>query len=287
MAITEVQAFTTEDHEYLLHGDRSLTLRLMRPDNATACPVIVDLHGGGWGKGDLSECGTRDAVFAEAGIAMAALDFRQADDGYPSSSIDINAAIRWLKTHAIDLGLDARRVGILGQSSGGHLAMLAAMRPQEPRYNIAAVDGATADASVCCVGMMWPVINPLSRYRRVVGLRAAGNPPGWVADLPERHDTYWVTEAAMEEGNPMLALERGEPVETPPAIWFQGQPDPVHDYRDPDSPVDLNEPERFVQNYKAAGGTIDLVHVEQPERSNPDLLGPLLGFFRANLGLSD
>ena len=37
----------------------------------------------------------------------------------------------------------------------------------------------------------------------------------------------------MEEGNPMLALERGEDVETPPAIWFQGRPDPVHEYRDP------------------------------------------------------
>ena len=38
----------------------------------------------------------------------------------------------------------------------------------------------------------------------------------------------------MAEGNPMLILERGEKVLTPPAIWIQGQPDIVHDYRDPD-----------------------------------------------------
>lgn len=82
----------------------------------------------------------------------------------------------------------------------------------------------------------------------------------------------------------MLALERGEGVELLPAIWFQGQPDPVHDYRDPDSPLDLNEPERFVENYRKAGGTMDLVHVEQANRSDPSLLGPLVEFFRKNLG---
>ena len=41
----------------------------------------------------------------------------------------------------------------------------------------------------------------------------------------------------MAEGNPMLALERGETVMLPPAIWFQGQGDTLHDYRDADSPV--------------------------------------------------
>ena len=79
----------------------------------------------------------------------------------------------------------------------------------------------------------------------------------------------------MEEGNPMLALERGEGVEILSAIWFQGQPDPVHDYRDPKSPLDVNEPERFVGNYRKAGGAIEIAHVEQSNRSDPSLLGPL------------
>jgi len=285
MTVAETPIITTTDHEYVRHGDRPMMLRLFRPEGVGPFPVIVDLHGGCWAKGELGECATRDTVFAEAGIAAAALDFRQGGDQYPSSLVDANAAIRWLRAHAAELDLDASRVGILGQSSGGHLAMLTAMRPADPRYGAAAIDGATTgDATVRCVGMMWPVINPLSRYRRVVGLRAAGDPPKWVADLPERHDLYWVTEAAMEEGNPMLALERGESVVTPPALWFQGQPDPVHDYRDAESPLDLNEPERFAANYRKAGGTIDIVHVEQTERSNPATLGPLVQFFRQHLG---
>jgi acetyl esterase/lipase len=285
VALTEDRTCTTEDLEYLRHGDRPLLLRLCRPAGAGPFPVIVDLHGGGWGKGDRSECGVRDAVLAEAGIAAAALDFRQAGDGYPSSSADINYALRWLKANAAELGLDAGRVGILGQSSGGHLAMLAAMRPRDPRYTAIPIDGAAGaiDATVACVGVMWPVINPLSRYRRVVALRQAGDPPGWVGDLPERHDSYWVTEANMEEGNPLLALERGEAVETPPAMWFQGRPDPVHDYRDPESPVALNEPERFAARYRKAGGAIEIVRVEQAARSQADTFAPLARFFARHL----
>lgn len=275
---------TTEDIEIYRHGDRPMIIRLIRPDGEGPHPVIVDLHGGGWGKGHPSECTARGEVFAQNGMASAGLDFRQASDRYPSSLEDINYAIRWLKVHADELHLDAGRVALLGQSSGGHLAMLAAMRPDDPRYTALKVEGASGDvdASVRCVGMMWPVINPLSRYRRVVRLLEAGDPPDWVGDLRERHHAYWVDEETMDEGNPMLALERGEDLVILPSIWMQGQPDPVHDYRDPDSPLDLNEPERFVENYRKAGGMMSIYHVEQANRSDPALLGPMVDFFKAN-----
>lgn len=286
MAENASKELVTEDIEIYRHGDRPMIIRLIRPATGGPYPAIVDLHGGGWCKGHPSECTVRGEVFAAAGIASAALDFRQAADMYPSSLEDVNYAIRWLKAHAEELRLDADRIGLLGQSSGGHLAMLTAMRPADPRYLALPLEGDApdVDASARCVGVMWPVINPLSRYRRVVSLREAGDPPAWVGDLEERHHIYWVNEENMQEGNPMLALERGEGVELLPAIWFQGQPDPVHDYRDPDLPLDLNEPERFVENYRKAGGTMDLVHVEQANRSDPSLLGPLVDFFRKNLG---
>lgn len=282
---TETLNYTAEDIEYLHHGDRPMALRLFRPTGAGPFPVVLDLHGGAWTDGDLNGCVARDQVLAEAGIAAAALDFRQAGDGYPSSLADINYAVRWLKAHSTDLRVDRDRVGIVGQSSGGHLAMLSAMRPQDPRYASIALDaGATpVDARVRCVGMLWPVINPLSRYRRVRRLRDEGNPPAWVGNLPERHDIYWQTERAMDEGNPMLAFERGETVETPPALWVQGRPDPVHDYRDPDSPLDLNEPERFAENYRRAGGDIEVLYIDQDVRSTNASFDPLATYLRQHL----
>ena len=72
-------------------------------------------------------------------------------------------------------------VGLSGQSSGGHLAMLVAMRPHDPRYAaIPLPAGSPAlDASVRCVVMSWPVINPLSRYRHAKRAEASANPPDW------------------------------------------------------------------------------------------------------------
>ncbi len=260
---------TIEDHEYLRHGDRAMMLTLYRPAGAGPFPFVIDLHGGAWNKGDRGECAARCTLLAQQGIAAAALDFRHAEDGYPSSSVDINYAVRWLKAKASSLGLDPARAGLIGQSSGGHLAMLAAMRPDDPRYAAIALPGdlEAQNASVQCVVMTWPVINPLSRYRHALRGRASANPPSWIGDIPERHDIYWGSEEAMAEGNPTLALERGEAVRTPPALWIQGRPDPVHDYNDPDSAFDGNEPDRFVAGYRAAGGKIDIREIDQATRA--------------------
>jgi acetyl esterase len=282
---TTTADFVTEIVDCRPGGDRSMRMLITRPAGAGVRPVVLDLHGGGWGGKSMEECGDRDAVFAEAGIIGSALDFRHGADGYPTSLEDINYAIRWLKANATDLGINPGRVALCGQSSGGHLAMLAAIRPNDPRYKAIplASGAATVDASVVCVGMAWPVINPLSRYRHALRARAADPAVEWVGDLPERHETYWQTEAAMTEGNPLLALQRNEAVATPPALWVQGDPDIVHDYRDPDSPVDLNEPERFAQNYRAAGGTIDVRYVDFDSRESNTSHDPLAAFFRQHL----
>jgi acetyl esterase len=276
--------FTTQDHDYVRHGDRALKLRVFKPQGPGPFPAVVDLHGGAWCNGDLTECQARDEVLARAGLAAVALDFRHGADGYPSSLVDINYAIRWVKAHAADLNVRSDRVALCGQSSGGHLAMLAAMRPSDPRYTAQALPAGSpaVDATVAAVAMTWPVINPLSRYRHARRALDSANPPAWVGNIPQRHETYWKTEAAMAEGNPVLALETGEAVQTPPALWVQGKPDPVHDYRDPDSPVDANEPERFANGYRKAGGRIELQYIDYATRATASN-EPVLRFLLAEL----
>ena len=258
------QDITVEDIEYLRHGDRPLLMRLMRPVGAEPLPVVLDLHGGAWTEGDRRSCAMRDEILARAGIASAALDFRQGTDGYLASMADLNYAVRWLKAQAPSLALDANRMGFTGASSGGHLAMLAAMRPTDPRYTaipLAGIDG-HYDARVRAVGVVAPVINPLSRYRRAVRAKQSPNSPAWAGRIPALHDAYWRTEEAMAEGSPTLILERGEAVEMPPVLYIQGRPDAAHIYRDPEGGDDANEPERFVRLYRARGGTIDFRYVD-------------------------
>jgi len=241
-----------EDVEYIRHGDTPLLARLFRPRGSGPFPLILEAHGGAWCNGDRLSNTVVNEALARSGVVVAALDFRMPPVApYPASLADINYAIRWAKSRAAEWGSRAGRVGLLGNSSGAHQAMLCAMRPRDARYAaLPLAGGAAADARVRCVVLCWPVIDPLARYHYAKRLKASGQPYPEVIDrvLP-CHDRYWVTEEAMAEGNPVLALERGERVETPPALYLQGTRDAAHPRPDLD---------RFVAQYRTAGGQVEL-----------------------------
>jgi len=275
-------SFTTQDVAYLSHGDRKIMARSFTPDGAGPFACFVDLHGGAWNNGDLADRTGLGEYLAARGVAMVTLNFRHGPDGYPSSLADINYGVRWVKAHARDLRIDPARVAIGGASSGGHLAMLVAMRPNDPRYKAISCVGCD-DASVRGVFMQWPVINPLSRYRHAKRLVAAGDPPAWAVGMDKKHDIYWHTEAEMAEGNPILILERGEKVVMPPAVWLQGRPDLTHDYHDPDSDFPGNEPERFVSNYRKAGGEIEIAYFDNAARNTEVTHAPIHAFMQKHV----
>jgi acetyl esterase len=271
-------AYSTETVEYIRHGDTPYMAKLYTPSGDGPFPMVIDLHGGAWCNGDLADCDERDKVLAASGLIVAAINFRHGADGYPTSLADINYAVRWMKANAKKLNGRADAVGLSGTSSGGHLAMLAAMRPFDPRYT--AVPGpAGVDGTVQAVVMQWPVISPISRYHHARRLRDGGNPPAWVGNIPDRHELYWKTEAAMSEANPIGILERGEKVVTVPSLWIQGQPDPTHDYRDPESPVPWNEPLRFSLNYRKAGGFIETLYIDDATKRGNASHEPTAAFF--------
>ena len=286
--------FDVQDVEYLRHGDKPLLARVFKPRGEGPFPALVDLHGGAWCLSSRLSDKLRHEMLAGHGYVVVSLDWRVGREGaYPKSLEDINYAVRWVKANAKELKTRADLVGISGQSSGGHLAMLAAMRPRDPRYmKIPLPAGSPAvDATVKCVVMSWPVINPLGRYRYAKRQGALPNPPSWPPDIMDRHHQFWGDEANMSEGSPMLMLERGEKVELPPAIWHQGRGDMMHDYKDEDFKGADTEAPRFAWNYRKAGGTIELCYFDtdrQPGHS-PDLnnIGDtferMLGFLGKNL----
>src|SRR6266851_861281 len=203
---TRTTEFDVDDVEYLSHQGKPLLARVFKPRGAGPFPAMVECHGGAWCMSDRTTEKLRHQFMAAHGIVSIALDFRSGnEDPYPASVQDINYAVRWAKRNARELRSRPDLVGLSGQSSGGHLAMLVAMRPHDPRYAaIALPAGSTAqDASVQCVIMSWPVINPLSRYRHAKRSLAAG--ADWGKPIIPRHDSYWRSEANMAEGNPMLA----------------------------------------------------------------------------------
>ena len=246
-------AIDVTDIEYLRHGDKPLLARLYKPRGTGPFPIIVDLHGGAWCKKDrMSDAGT-DEPLAKSGVIVVALDFRMPPDaGYPASLADVNYAIRWCKAHAAEWNGRADRVGVLGVSSGGHQAMLAAMRPADMRYAALPLAGKSAvDAKVHCAVMCWPVIDPLGRYQYAKAAQK-GNDEKLKKSADEWvicHDKYWGSEAAMTEGNPTLALERGEKTDLPPVLYLQGTADIAHPKPNRD---------QFIASYRKAGGRVDL-----------------------------
>jgi acetyl esterase/lipase len=240
-----------EDVEYIRHGGTPLLVRLYRPSGPGPFPIMVELHGGAWCRQDrLADVLIHESL-AKSGVVVAAPDFRQPPVApYPASFQDIHYAIRWLKSRAAELGSRPDMVGSMGNSSGGHQAMLLAMRPFDARYGaLPQPAGSTADATVRCVILTSPVIDPLGRYHYAKKLKASGPPYPPLVDVLPCHDAYWQTEAAMEEGSPASALERGETVEMPPVLYLQGTDDLAH----PRPHLD-----RFVAAYRKAGGSVDV-----------------------------
>src|ERR1700692_2295134 len=164
---TKTTEFDMEDVEYLRHGDKPLLARVFTPRGAGPFPALVECHGGAWCMSDRKTEHLRHEFMASHGIVSIALDFRSGDtDPYPASVQDINYAVRWAKAHARELKTRPDLVGISGQSSGGHLAMLVAMRPHDSRYAaIPLPPGSAAQgASVRCVALSRAGVNSLLRY---------------------------------------------------------------------------------------------------------------------------
>ena len=116
--MTATHDITVEDVEYLRHGTGPLLARIFRPRAGGPFPMVVDLHGGAWCRGDRLNDAPINEALARSGVVVAALDFRMPPVApYPASLQDIHYAIRWLKTRATSLGGRADRVGVLGVSS--------------------------------------------------------------------------------------------------------------------------------------------------------------------------
>lgn len=93
----------------------------------TASPLLIYIHGGGWYSGSKNTgAGQQDiAEFVKHGYTVAALDYRLAPRyKYPAQLEDVRCAIEFLRANAERWGIDKNRVGVFGDSAGGHLAAM-------------------------------------------------------------------------------------------------------------------------------------------------------------------
>jgi len=130
---------TISDHSFISSPDgNSIKVQFIRPDSDGTLPCVYYIHGGGmqsmscyygnyraWGR-----------IIAAQGVAVAMVDFRNALTPssaeevapYPAGLNDCVSGIQWLHEHAADLGVDAGRIIVAGESGGGNLTLATGLR---------------------------------------------------------------------------------------------------------------------------------------------------------------
>jgi len=250
-----------EDVEYGGPDGARLLARIYRPAGATGpWPTLVDVHGGAWAYFDRTVDAYIDTALAACGMVVVALDFRQAPHRYPAAVADIVAGIRFVKANADRLGVTPEPLGVVGGSSGGHLALLAALRPAAAEYAstpyLGQNDGLT-DARVDYVLALWPIADPLARYRYLLERIAQPTPVRDRFFMPERlkegHDLFFADEATMAAASVPRIVAGGEAEQLPP-LWVG------HGVLDENVTLDMTQ--HLVDAYRAAGGQVELALFE-------------------------
>ena len=130
------------------------------PATATPAPLVVWIHGGGFMFGDrryLPETLRPNQVFdalLDAGLAVATIDYRHALEApFPAQLHDAKAAVRYLRAHADELGISTERIGVMGESAGGHIAALVGLTAH--RADLEGTHGVVGPSSAVDVVVDW------------------------------------------------------------------------------------------------------------------------------------
>ena len=252
-----------DDTAFARPAGAPLLARIYRPrgEPAARLGAVVYVHGGAWARLDRTADPIMCGALAAAGLVVVALDFRQAPDHrYPAASADVAAGVRYTRAHAGRLGVDPSRIGMLGSSSGGLLSLLHAVKPAAREHAGTPIimpdgrlDGAPTDASVAFVAALYPVADPLARYRYALSREDEPPPPsGFDAKrLIASHRAFFADEAAMAAVSVTRIVEAGEATALPP-LWV-AQPD-----QDDNVPAAITE--TFVAAYRRAGARVEHAH---------------------------
>ncbi len=138
---------TTGNIEYSEINGRSLTIDLYTPyENKKNLPVIILIHGGGWSSGNKKMNEPVAICLAKNGFICASVEYRLSpEELYPAALYDIKASIKWIRENANSIGADKNKIALMGFSSGGQIASLAAATNKTSKFLFYNLDSTLID----------------------------------------------------------------------------------------------------------------------------------------------
>ena len=208
------------------NGNSEMRLASGRDDEVSTGlqPLIVWINGAGWRKCDKNLMAAELEYFAEHGYAVACIQYRHSGEGsFPAQLIDVKTAVRFLRAHASQYGIDPGRIVTMGRSAGGHLSAWMAMNTDgfdseewagESSKVQAAVDFfGPVDVKTCNLIEIENFKNPKHRWHKIEETHGGALVGGDPATMVERSDAC----------SPIFHISE----KTAPIIILHGDQDPL------------------------------------------------------------
>ena len=261
-----------------LAADREEKLDLYRPEkneSGKARPAVVIIHGGGWVNGDKAR--EREFVtgvaLAKAGYVSISVNYEtRKGKRWPGNLHDCKNAVRWLRKNSKELQVDGNRIGVIGGSAGGHLALMVAYTGDDPKLSPDDLYPGISDKVSACVDM-YGISNLLTR--RVT------DENGKPTDELKEHRLF-----SKDRDKGATMWRNASPVthinaDSPPTLIFHGTKDTV---------VDRDQSKELFKALQKAGVPSELQMIEGAKHAWPlktskfDLRSKVVKFFNQHLG---
>ena len=220
------QAAIQKDIVYGEAGGQKLLLDIYGADavispTTVKRPAIIFVHGGSWSGGSKKDFGQAATIFAQQGYIGICVGYRLAKGGtnrYPAQIDDVQRAVRWVRAHAAEYGIDPDKIGALGGSAGGHLVAL--LGTMDTRDNSDAALASYSSRVQCVVDLFGPTDFTLALDAPVVvtpdEAKALKTLENFLGPLPEAKADYL-------EASPVTHVDK----KSSPFLIFHGGKDAV------------------------------------------------------------
>lgn len=213
-------------------GGRGHLLDLYLPQGRGPWPLVIWSSGSAFMRDDGKEgAAALASFFTAAGYAVAGVSVRSSSQAtFPAQVHDLKAAIRWLRLHAAEHGIDPDRFAFMGNSSGGWVAAMAALTAERPELEGEVGERSASSRVQAAVDFYGPtdflqmdahMLGDCAEFRAYLGLSGCHDDPrspesllvgGPIRERPE----------VVERANPARYVRRG----APPMLILHGRLDP-------------------------------------------------------------